>query len=198
MKTNYILVDFENVQPTTLTILDQENVKIIVFVGKNQTKISLAVAIPLQDMGHRAEYVQISGNGANALDFHIAFTIGQLAATDPQAYFHIISKDTGFDPLIEHLKHKKIRVCRSHNITDIPLVRVAQAVSPSDKVGVIITNLQQRGTSKPRTLETLTRTVSTLFQQKLPEVEITALIHHLQVQGVISVDDKKVSYALPT
>jgi len=51
-------------------------------------------------MGERAEYVRISGNGSNALDFHIAFYIGQLAAHEPDAYFHIISKVTGFDPLI--------------------------------------------------------------------------------------------------
>ena len=72
MKTNYVLIDYENVQPATLAILDQEHFRIIVFVGANQAKITFEVASALQPMGTRAEYVRISGNGANALDFHIA------------------------------------------------------------------------------------------------------------------------------
>jgi hypothetical protein len=52
----------------------------------------------MQALGAKAQYVKISGNGSNALDFHIAFYIGHLGAVDPTAYFHIISKDAGFDP----------------------------------------------------------------------------------------------------
>ena len=51
-----------------------------------------------------AEYLQISGNGPNALDFHITFSIGELSKADPDARFYIISWDTGFDPLPEEAK----------------------------------------------------------------------------------------------
>src|SRR5690606_41861527 len=68
-------------------------------------------------MGSRAEYVKIASNGSNALDFHIAFYIGQLATKEPESYFHIVSKDTGFDPLIQHLKGKKIQVSRDRKST---------------------------------------------------------------------------------
>jgi hypothetical protein len=64
-------------------------------------KISLETARALQAFGPDVEYVQMDGNGTNALDFHIAYYIGRLAAEYPDAYFHIISKDTGFDPLIK-------------------------------------------------------------------------------------------------
>ena len=60
----------------------------------------------MQSLGADAEYVRIEGNGPNALDFHIAFYIGNIAAKDPDCYFHIISKDTGFDPLIKETLHK--------------------------------------------------------------------------------------------
>jgi hypothetical protein len=98
VKTNYVLIDYESVQPVTLAVLDQEHIRVIVFVGARQAKITFEIAAALQRLGTRAEYVKISSNGSNALDFHIAFYIGQLAAHDPAAYFHIISKDTGFDP----------------------------------------------------------------------------------------------------
>ncbi len=198
MKTNYVLIDYENVQPATMAVLDQEHIKVIVFVGPSQTKIPFEVASALQQMGSRAQYIKISGNGSNALDFHIAFYVGQLAAHEPDAYFHIISKDTGFDPLIQHLKSKKVLVCRSRDITNIPLVKAAQTMSSAKKLAVIVTNLKQRGASKPRTIKTLTSTISSLFQKKLPEAEVSSLLHELQKQGIVTVKDTKVSYTLPT
>ena len=125
MRTNYVLIDYENVQPEGLSILDIEHFKVIVFVGASQTKLSFETASALQRMGSKAEYIKIAGSGSNALDFHIAFYIGQLATQDPTAYFHIISKDTGFDPLIQHLKTKKIFAARSRDVSEIPLVKVA-------------------------------------------------------------------------
>ena len=130
MRTNYVLIDYENVQPEALSVLDEEHFKVLVFVGASQTKLAFEAAAALQRMGNRAEYIKISGNGSNALDFHIAFYIGQLASSDPTAYFHIISKDTGFDPLIQHLKSKKLFAARSCDVSEIPLVKVANTKSP--------------------------------------------------------------------
>ena len=64
----------------------------------------LSLAAALQTLGSSAEYVTLETTGANALDFHIAYYIGVLSSQDPSAFFHVISKDTGFDPLIKHLK----------------------------------------------------------------------------------------------
>lgn len=197
MKINHVLIDYENVQPKALDLLNQEHFQVLVFVGAHQTKISLETAAALQCLGSRARYIQISGNGVNSLDFHIAFYIGQLSAQHPDAYFHIISKDTGFDPLIQHLKTLKIRVCRSRDVTDIPLVKASTATSQSEKLAVIIANFQQRGTSKPRTVKTLTSTLNALFQKRLSDDELATLIQDLQQQGIITVEDTKVSYSLP-
>ena len=110
MPTNYVLIDFENVQPKNLEILKNHPFKIFVFVGANQTKVSFDLATAMQGFGEDAQYIKISGNGQNSLDFHIAYYIGQLSLKDPEGHFYIISKDTGFDPLIEHLRTKKIRI----------------------------------------------------------------------------------------
>jgi hypothetical protein len=197
MKTNYVLIDYENVQPAAMAVLDQEHFKVVVFVGAGQAKISFEVASALQRMGSRAQYVRISGNGSNALDFHIAFYVGQLAAREPDAYFHIISKDAGFDPLLQHLKSKKVLACRSRDVTDIPIVKAATATSPSEKLAVIVANLQQRGAARPRTVKTLSSTINALFQKKLSEDELSSLMHELQKQGIVTVKDTKVSYVLP-
>ncbi|RYG26591.1 MAG: hypothetical protein EON93_21360 [Burkholderiales bacterium] len=116
MRTNYVLVDYENVQLASLHGLNSEQFKVLVFVGASQSKISLGFATSMQTLGDRAQYVQITGNGHNALDFHIAFYLGRLATQDPDAYFHVISRDTGFDPLIEHLRSRQTPVMRSASI----------------------------------------------------------------------------------
>ena len=164
MRTNYVLIDYENVQPSALAALEKEHFQIIVFVGASQTKVNYEIADTLQRLGPKASYVKIAGNGPNALDFHVAFYIGQLAAADPNSFFHIISKDTGFDPLIAHLKSKKIYACRSKDIGDMPIVKAANSKSPAEKLEVVVANLKQRGSSRPRTVKTLTSTISSLFQ----------------------------------
>ncbi|MFT3665035.1 PIN domain-containing protein [Piscinibacter sp.] len=197
MRTNYVLIDYENVQPDTLAGLDAEHFRVLLFVGANQNKLTFEIASATQKLGDRAQYIKIAGNGANALDFHIAFYIGNLAAQDASAFFHIISKDTGFDPLIQHLKDRKIFAGRSKSIADIPLLKASNSKSVPDKASVVIANLQQRGASKPRTLKTLTSTVNSIFQKQLSEEELVALLRHLQSEGVIEIDGTKVTYALP-
>ena len=197
MRTNYVLIDYENVQPSALSVLEKEHFKVVVFVGANQAKVAFDVAAQLQRLGPSASYVKISGNGPNALDFHIAYYIGHLAAAEPDAYFHIISKDTGFDPLISHLKSKKIFACRSKDIGDMPIVKVANSKTQPEKLAVIVTNLKQRGASKPRTVKTLSSTISSLFQKALAEDELAAILKHMEQQGFVTVTGTKVGYSLP-
>ena len=197
MRTNYVLIDYENVQPSALSVLEKEHFKVVVFVGANQAKVAFDVAAQLQRLGPSASYVKISGNGPNALDFHIAYYIGHLAAAEPDAYFHIISKDTGFDPLISHLKSKKIFACRSKDIGDMPIVKAANSNTQPEKLAVIVTNLKQRGASKPRTVKTLSSTISSLFQKALAEDELAAILKHMEQQGFITVTGTKVGYSLP-
>jgi hypothetical protein len=197
MRTNYVLIDYENVQPATLAVLEQDHFKAIVFVGAGQAKLSFEVASAMQRMGDKASYVKISGNGPNALDFHIAFYIGQIAAGEPQAYFHIISKDAGFDPLIAHLKTKKILAARSKDITEIPLIKAINSKTPAERQALILANLQHRGESRPRTIDTLSKTIDSIFHKSLLENELASLLASLADQGYITVTDSKVSYALP-
>ena len=198
MRTNYVLIDYENVQPSSFAGLEVEHFRVLVFVGASQNKLAFETAAAVQRLGARAEYVKIAGNGSNALDFHIAFHLGQLAAQDPTAFFHIISKDTGFDPLIQHLKERKVFVSRFKDVTDIPILKAANSKTTPEKIDVVIANLRQRGASKPRTLNTLTSTINSLFQKQLNEEELAALLTGLQSKGLITVDENKVTYALPS
>jgi hypothetical protein len=198
VKTNFVLIDYENVQPATIDCLNHDFFKILIFIGVNQTKVTVDVAAALQQLGPRATYIKISSHGANALDFHIAFYIGHLAAQEPDAYFHIISKDTGFDPLIQHLKGKKIFANRVHSVTDIPIVKIMRATTRPEQIAVILTAFQQRSGSKPRTVKTLISTINALFLKRLSDADLASLIRELQTRGIIHVDDTNVTYTLPS
>lgn len=197
MRINYVLIDLENVQPASLAGLDAEFFKVLIFVGATQSKIPFELAAAAQSLGERASYIKIGGTGSNALDFHIAYYIGKLTQQDPNAYFHIISKDTGFDPLIQHLKSQKIGVARSREVGEITLLKAVNSKTLDEKAAVVIGNLKQRGASKPRTVKTLSSTILSLFQKQLPGEELTLLLAGLQSKGVITITENKVSYALP-
>ena len=74
MKTNYVLVDYENIQVKSLTLLKDECFRVRVFLGPNNTKLPIELVLAMQDLGERAEYIVLETSGRNALDFHIART----------------------------------------------------------------------------------------------------------------------------
>ena len=197
MKSNFVLIDYENVQPEAMSALVEEHFNVIVFVGANQAKVSFEVASALQQLGDRAQYIKISGNGSNALDFHIAFYIGELASRHPNAFFHIVSKDTGFDPLIQHLKTRKILAGRSKSVVDIPIVKAASSKSPLERIEIIVADLKRRGSAKPRTVKTLSSTIQAIFQKQLSDEEVTGLVNGLNKKGIVKISGTKVAYSLP-
>ena len=196
LRTNYVLIDFENVQPDSLEQLDHAHFKLRVFVGASQGKVPYDMAASLHRFGDRVEYIKISGNGSNALDFHIAYYIGRLAAADPTAYFHIISKDAGFDPLIQHLRAEKVAARRVTTILDIPLVKISNCKSVAERIDVILGRLKQLKAAKPGTVKTLGSMIATLFQKQLSDKEVSALIKKMANKGYLTVSGTKITYTL--
>ncbi|HLM57779.1 MAG TPA: PIN domain-containing protein [Pyrinomonadaceae bacterium] len=197
MRTNIILVDYENVQPKDVDLLKGGPFKVKVFLGPNQSKVSVTLAAALQTLGSNAEYVHLETAGNNALDFLIAYYIGVLSSEDPTAYFHIISKDSGFDPLIKYLRGRKISAQRSICIADIPYFKPALPAIPEGRVEVIVADLIRRKASKPRTKKTLISTVHALFKKELSEQQLSQLFASLCARGVVKVDGTKIFYDLP-
>jgi len=193
-----VLIDFENVQPDGLAVLSEEHFKLVVFVGATQVKVPFELASAMQGLGERAQYVKIAGNGPNALDFHIAFYIGHLAAQDENAFFHIISKDTGFDPLIQHLKSRKILAGRVTDIIDIPILKMWSSKSSDERLNAVIAKLLQMKTGRPSKVATLSNTITSLFQKQLTDVEIEAIIQELQSRKLLAVKGDKIAYMLPS
>ena len=197
LRTNFVLVDFENVQPKDLGLLKDGPFRVKIFLGPNQSKVPVALASVLQFLGSNAEYVVLETAGTNALDFHIAYYIGVLSCEDPTAFFHIISKDSGFDALIKHLKGKKVLAQRSTCIADIPYFKPLLPAAPDAQIEVVVADLIRRNAAKPRTQKTLLSTLHALFKKELSEQQLTQLFASLCSRGIVKAEGTKVSYELP-
>ena len=194
MRTNYVLIDFENLQPELLESLNLEHFRVMVFTGANQTKVSIDFAAQLQRLGTRAEYLRISGNGRNALDFHIAFYLGELLAKDPTAVFHVIAADGGYDPLLQHLKDRKAFARRYKSIADIPHVKAANSKTLPAKVSFVRESLGDRHAGRPATVKTLHSTIEGMFPGGLADGDAADIAKALETSGFLVVTGTKVSY----
>lgn len=99
----HLLVDWENVQPkgTELKALVPQGTDVWLFHGPQQR---------VDRSRHTGEYgdkqvtlVPSARAGKNSLDFHLTYYIGYISARQPDATFVVVSNDTGYDPLLEHV-----------------------------------------------------------------------------------------------
>ena len=103
----HILIDFENVQPeaSKLSGVDDENCHIWLFLGKLQQKtLSVELCEALCRFGKNVHFVRVAKTGKNALDFYLAYYLGKITEQDKEALICILSRDGGFDVLVEHLE----------------------------------------------------------------------------------------------
>lgn len=198
MRVNYILIDYENVQPETIPPLNPDVVAVSIFLGAHQNKVPLPLVKAVQSLGKRGEWIQISAAAKNALDFHIAFHMGEIAATDPEACIHVISKDTGFDPLLAHLsKERKIPAFRYESLDRVPILKSNGGQSLKERVNLVVAHFQQPKTPKPRTRATLSNQVASLFQKSLGQAEINTLIDELFRRGLVVLNGVKIEHHWP-
>jgi hypothetical protein len=155
VRTNFVLIDSENVKPEYIEKLQHEHFRVVVFVGANLKRLDFPIVNAVQSLGSNGSYVQISSHGPSALDFHIAYYIGKLSAAHPEAYFHIISKDKGFDPLSKHLRDQKIFCSRWASVLEIPLVKSANTIFSRQRAADFYEKRIASAKARPATITSL-------------------------------------------
>lgn len=218
MKTHYILIDFENVQVKSLALLTSEHFRVKVFLGPKNTKLPTELVLAMKAFGERADYVVLEAGGSNALDFHITYYLGLLVAADATASYTVISKDTGFDPLVKHLQKTGVQCERAVSIETMrcfaktgtakeaakkaspvekPAVKPVNKKKADELLALVLANLQKRKSALPRTEKTLRSTVKTLCGAQYSEKEIEAVFTRLLKQSYVLLDGARVTYQLP-
>ena len=197
MKNNYILIDYENVQPAVADVLAQPIFKVWIFVGAQQNKVKFDLVDLLQRKGSDARVIKMTASGRNALDFHMAFYLGELANKEPSSFFHVITGDGDLDRLLEHLRDRGIEAYRHESVLDIAIVKPPASTAQDEKVSRVIEYLVRRGAQRPASLKTLKGSISALFHPKLTEAEAQELVDILAEHGVLSSLESRLIYGLP-
>lgn len=120
---NYYFIDYENVHSEGFGGIENnlgKNDKICLMYTDACKQIPFEV---LEKMTHKQdlklEIIKASSGGKNALDFQLSSYMGYIIAKneDQKNCFYIISKDTGFDYLIDFWKARGIDVKRTVNFS---------------------------------------------------------------------------------
>lgn len=131
MNPKLILVDYENIQKIDLSLLD-DSYRAIIFVGAKQNPPRASKNKATAHRFSRVDFHKIEGLGKNALDFHIAFHLGRTIETAPQTECFVLSKDTGFDPLLSHLNKNGLKCSRVTSIDDLVSQQLVQTPVPEE------------------------------------------------------------------
>jgi len=181
-RTNYIFVDFENVRETDVDRVLNKPVKVIFLLGAQQK--NLPVALVKQMLKHAAQValVETGRSGRNALDLVLAEHIGEARRADPHGYFHIVSKDTGFDALVGHLRDNVALAGRRASFAEIPVL-----MNDAERVETLTRHFNSKSGSLPKKRRSLESQIQATFGKALTEVELDATIQGLVQSGVIAI-----------
>ena len=117
----HLLIDFENVQPQNLDKLPTENTHIWLFIGVLHKMLPISLVQSLLRFGERVHLIQLQKTGKTALDFYLSYYLGQITATYPNTQIGILSRDGGYDVMVEHIlkNHQAKGIVRLANIDEV-------------------------------------------------------------------------------
>ncbi|MGO9805068.1 MAG: PIN domain-containing protein [Steroidobacteraceae bacterium] len=212
-----LLVDYENIGKIDLAAIP-EGVRVPFFFGASQRTVPTDFLKAALKLGERFVPIDIEGQGKNALDFHIAFYLGEYLARSPDTACVILSKDKGFDPLIRHLARRGFAVRRANSMTEA-LSREAPAAAARSPAGGRQGARRERtrreassregrslreealellgGTQKarrPRRRKGLIGVLYSHFSRKVPESELQGLVDGLIADGQLSDTSGAITY----
>lgn len=196
----YIYVDYENMG--NIKTLPTIEGKYFFFIGDKQN--SIPKSLVLASNTHKIEWVEIGGDGKNALDFHIAYYLAKNEMLEDVTHY-VLSKDKGFDPLISFInKQQKTKVKRVVSINDIPSKEVKNQEEHIANSGIqekcdkLIKNLESIAKNKrPKSEKTLKAHINSLFKNELKDNDVQKLLDHLYRSNIISKgNNNRLSYSI--
>ena len=192
-----LLVDYENVSKVDLGAIPG-GVRVPFFFGASQKKVSTEFLQDALKLGPLFVPINIEGQGKNALDFHIAFYLGEYLARNRDTQCVILSKDTGFDPLIAHLKSRGFNVRRTATLggafpagerVSLP---GAAADGPWQRASTWLDGLQRN--RRPRKRRGLVASLHSHLSKKVSTEQIEQFVDRMIAEGRISESNGALSY----
>jgi len=189
---NHVLVDFENVHELDTSLIGAKAVSFILLLGAKQTKLDAALVEKLMKHAASVQLVRLTTSGKNSVDFALSYYLGRAVLADPTAWFHIVSKDKGYDPLIEHLRSRHVNVRRHDDCKTLTFSRPAKpSPTPSEDLFTrVLEHLRKNMHNRPKRKKTLASHLLAFAGKTVSEAEILGLIQKLSKAGHLSLNDK--------
>ena len=209
---NHVFVDFENVHEIDLAVIASKAVSFTLLIGPRQTKLDVSLVEKLFEHAASVQLVRLVSAGRNALDFILAYYVGRAVAADPTGCFHIVSKDAGYDPLIEHLRNKHILARRHDSFATLTLAGPARlsATTPSaaaprlkspskpnaqppildEWATQVLEHLRKASATRPRSQKKLVSFLVAHLGHKITEAEALNLVENLRQAGHFAIGEK--------
>jgi hypothetical protein len=183
MTDGLLFVDFENIRSIDLASVPS-GVRVPFFLNAAQKSVPKELVTGAAKLGERFDPIEVEGYGKNALDFHIAFYIGERLTRAPKTKCVILSKDKGFDPLIRHLTGRGFAVRRVATLAEaFPKPSVTSPPSEFRATPHWEIALQWLvkipKANRPRRRKSLVAHLYTHFGKKLPEAAIEQIVAKL-------------------
>ncbi len=190
-RMNYVFVDFENVQEEDWERIAGKPVKVLLILGVQQKNLPAQLVRKLLKVANQVQLVETKQAGKNALDIVLAQYVGAVRVEDPAGYFHIVSKDTGFDALVSHLRDGGTLARRHARFSHIPVL-----MSAEERVSVVIEDLKKNPETRPKKRPALESKIQARFGRSLSESDMAETICGLvRNQTVTLLDSGDVKYA---
>jgi len=191
-RTNHIFVDFENVHTVDLSVIGAKSVSFTLMLGAKQKRLDVALVEKLIAHADSVQIVRLTASGKNALDFALAYYVGRATMADPTAYIHIISKDQGFDPLIQHLRSRQIPAQRHDDFSTVTFSGTKKKTASLSKAEMerALNHLRKNTSNRPKKLQTLEKHLRHLCGPNATEEHVARIIARLKKAGHITLDEK--------
>jgi len=191
-RTQYIFIDYENVCESDLSRVIGKAVRVLMIIGTKHKRLPTSLFLFAQDHPEQLRIVQTPVDGRNALDFVLTLELGRIIATDPEGYFHIVSKDTDFDSVARHLKGEAKLIARHASLAEIPALR-----TPEERLDKIKAELADATKPRPSTRKTLENKIKSAFENKAEPEFIERTIKTFVKAGILNfTETDKVLYKL--
>lgn len=197
---NHVFVDFENVHQVDASVIGAKSVNFTLLLGAKQTSLDAALVEKLMEHAASVQLIRLASSGKNALDFTLAYYVGRTVSAAPAAYIHIVSKDKGFDPLIEHLRSRHIHAHRHDSFATLTFSGTAKAAAvtssmaapagPEEPLKRVLEHLRKNVANRPKKKKTLLSHLKSHLGKAATDDDAAAMLEKLQKAGKLKIGDK--------
>lgn len=193
-------VDYENIG--SLEGIDVKSYeRLLIFCGPKNSKLKLG-ELPTTEFT-KIELIGIKTNGANNLDFHLAFYLGRYHEIAMGSIeFHVISNDEGFNGIVNHVKSigrkcKKVQTRKQVSQAKTKTKAKKSSVAPplTECAELIVSGLKRIDVKKrPRKQKTVMNWIKSHCSHLKPESDAGRILKELTDHCLISLNSLNIAY----